>query len=182
MINTCPTCAAADETAAVRKALLDDVRPLDRPTRALLSMPPEPGRTGTAATVLFFLAGLTCLLALRALVFGHGGGSSDPAYQLGYRYGGFFISAVLLCIGLAVRSDRRSHRADTTGQWPHTSEQWFRLQQVWEATWLCRRCHVAFIPAAALRPGLPASAAVPFAHFSQWTSAVAQQESRPGTP
>ncbi|GAB7188487.1 hypothetical protein ATKI12_8318 [Kitasatospora sp. Ki12] len=174
MSPTCPTCAAADETVAVRKALLDSDRPLDPPTRELLSLPPEPGGTTGAAITLFVLAGLLALLGLHTLLSGDGGGSSDPAYRIGYRYGVFLVAAILLGIWLAVQSGHRSRRGDTADQWPRTYEQWQQLQQVWRETWLCRRCRVAFLPAT--------SPAIPLERFPQWTEAVARQGDRPGTP
>ncbi|MFJ6621392.1 hypothetical protein ACIQOW_27940 [Kitasatospora sp. NPDC091335] len=182
MSVTCPTCAAADGTVAVRNALLDSDRPLDPPTRELLSMPSEPGGTTGAAITLFVLAGLFGLLGLRGLFSGDGGGSSDMAYQLGYRYGAFLVAAILLGIGLTVHSDHRSRRGDTAGQWPRTYDQWQKLHRVWRATWLCRRCRAVFLPAAALRPDFAASPAVPVARFPQWAETIARQEDRPGTP
>ncbi|MFG2918486.1 hypothetical protein ACGF0D_37085 [Kitasatospora sp. NPDC048298] len=107
MSTTCPTCAAADETVAVREALLDTDRPLDPPMRELLSMPSEPGGASVAAITLFVLAGLFGLLGLRALLSGDGGGNgdnSDTAYQAGYHYGALLVAAILLGIGLAVHA------------------------------------------------------------------------------
>ncbi|MFI6151828.1 hypothetical protein ACIBCA_03930 [Kitasatospora sp. NPDC051170] len=176
MSATCPTCAAADETAAVRKAVLDADRPLDPPTRELLSMPPEPGRTSAAATVFFVLGGLLCIPGLRALFSDDSGGNSSAAYQFGYHYGGFSIAAVLLGIGYFLHSDHRSHRGEATGQWPHTSEQWHQLELVWREAWLCRRCRVAF-----LRDS-PAPSAIPFAQFREWAAATAQNPSTPMGP
>ncbi|MFF2045929.1 hypothetical protein ACFVVX_36465 [Kitasatospora sp. NPDC058170] len=182
MIATCPTCTAADETVAVRNALLDADRPLDPPTRELLSMPPEPGGTTGAAITLFVLAGLFGLLGLRALFSGDGGGSSDVAYQLGSRYGVLLVALILLGIGLAVHSGHRSRRSDTADQWPRTYEQWQQLHRVRRATWLCRRCLVAFLPAASLHPDFAASSAIPVAQFPQWTATIAQGGDRPGAP
>ncbi|MFF7993302.1 hypothetical protein ACFZDG_26325 [Kitasatospora xanthocidica] len=182
MRPACPTCAAPDETVAVRKALLDADRPLDPPTRELLSLPPAPGGTSGAAITFFILAGLLALLGLHTLLSGDGGGSSDPAYRIGYRYGAFLVAAVLLGIGLAVHSDHRSRRSATADQWPQTHEQWQQLQQVWRETWLCRRCRVAFLPAAPPGPDVAASPAVPLAQFPQWTATLARRAGRPGTP
>ncbi|MFI8454559.1 hypothetical protein [Kitasatospora sp. NPDC085464] len=184
MSTTCPTCAAADDTAAVRNALLDADRPLDPPTRELLSMPPEPGGTTGAAITLFVLAGLVGLLGLRALLSGDDGGSSDAAYRVGYHYGALLVAVVLLGIGLTVHFDHRSRRTSTADRWPQSYEQWQQLHQVWRAAWLCRRCRVAFLPAAAQRPGstapnaasVPSTAsAVPVTQFPQWAAAFARQ-------
>ncbi|MER6298942.1 hypothetical protein ABT247_05120 [Kitasatospora sp. NPDC001539] len=169
---TCPTCASADETVAVRKALLDSDRPLDPPTRELLSMPPEPGGTTGAAITLFVLAALFGLLGLGTLFRGDAG-SSSTAYQVGYHYGALLAAAILLALGFIAHSYHRSRRRnDTATQWPRTYDQWQRLHETWRATWLCRRCRVAFLPAA--------PSAVPVAQFPQWAAAVARQDDGPG--
>ncbi|MEV0537958.1 hypothetical protein [Kitasatospora sp. NPDC050463] len=180
MSATCPTCEAADETVAVHKALQDSDRPLDPPTRELLSMPPEPGGTSGAAITLFILAGLFGLPGLHTLLSGDDGGNSDAAYQVGHRYGTFLVAAILLGIGLAIHSNHRSRRNDTADQWPRTYEQWQQVHRVWRATWLCRRCRVAFLPAASLRPDFAASPTVPVAQFPQWTVVIARQDDRSG--
>ncbi|MGA5821521.1 hypothetical protein ACPC54_27080 [Kitasatospora sp. NPDC094028] len=173
MSATCPTCAAADDTVAVPKALLDTDRPLDPPTRELLEMPPEPKGTSGAATALFALAGTCGLLGLgKLLTGGSDGASPDPAYQFGYRYGALIIAAILLSIGLVVRSEHRDSRGDTADRWPQTYEQWRQLREVWRTTWLCRRCRVAFLPAAS--PGIPLT------QFWQWTAAIARRDEHPG--
>ncbi|MFF4927255.1 hypothetical protein ACFY4B_42420 [Kitasatospora sp. NPDC001261] len=183
MSTTCPTCAAADETVTVRLALLDSDRPLDPPTRELLTMPSEPRGTSGAAVALFVLAGLMGLLGLTTLGSGDkAAGVDDAAYQLGYHYGAFLFAAVLLGIGLAVHFAHRSRRSDAADQWPRTYEQWQQLHQVWRATWLCRRCRVVFLPAASLRPDSAASSAIPAEQFPQWSVAVARQDDRPGAP
>ncbi|MFC9327355.1 hypothetical protein [Kitasatospora sp. NPDC057015] len=182
MSVTCPACAAADETVAVRKALLDSDRPLDPATRQLLSMPSEPGGTTGGAIVAFVLGGLFGLLGLHALFFGDGGGSSDVAYQAGYRYGSLIVAAILLGIGLTVHFDHRSRRSDTADEWPRTYEQWQQLHRTWRESWLCRRCRVAFLPAGSVRPEFAASAAIPVAQFLQWTVTIARQDHRPGAP
>ncbi|MFE4976027.1 hypothetical protein ACFRAR_28465 [Kitasatospora sp. NPDC056651] len=180
---TCPTCAAADETVAVREALLDSERALDPPTRELLSMPSEPRSASGCAIALFVLTGLFGVVGLSALRSDDdGGGSSDAAYQFGHRYGLLLVAAVLLGIGLLVHARHRSRQRAATAQWPRTYEQWQRLHQVWRQTRLCRRCHVAFLPAAALRPDSAASAAIPVAQFPQWTTALARQDEHPGAP
>ncbi|MFJ9691878.1 hypothetical protein [Kitasatospora sp. NPDC101183] len=94
----CPSCGAADEAAAVHRLLLNDQSPLDLPTRALLSLPAQPGRTSGGATVLFLLAGVLGLISLHAFLFDHVGGSA--AYQAGYHFGPIAIAVVLLGIGL----------------------------------------------------------------------------------
>ncbi|MFD8749886.1 hypothetical protein ACFV0O_02685 [Kitasatospora sp. NPDC059577] len=180
MSVSCPTCAATDGTVAVRKALLDADRPLDPQTRELLSMRPEPGKSTGAAITLFVLAGLAGLVGLRTLLSGDDGGSSDTAYRVGYHYGGFLVAAILLGIGLAVHADHRSRRSDTADRWPGTYEQWQQLQQVWRETWLCRRCRVVFLPAGSLRPGFPASPAIPVTRFPEWTESVARQDDHSG--
>ncbi|MFG2908676.1 hypothetical protein ACGF13_26855 [Kitasatospora sp. NPDC048286] len=190
MSTTCPTCAAADETVAVREALLDTDRPLDPPTRELLSMPSEPGGASVAAITLFVLAGLFGLLGLRALLSGDGDGngdSSDTAYQAGYHYGALLVAAILLGIGLAVHARYRKRRSGAAEQWPRTYDQWQRLHRVWRATWLCRRCRAVFLPAASLRPDSAASPsaaspAVPVAQFRQWAATVARQDDHSGAP
>ncbi|MFF2549300.1 hypothetical protein ACFVUY_43000 [Kitasatospora sp. NPDC058063] len=182
MSTTCPTCAAADETAVVREALLDSDRLLDPPTRDLLAMPPEPGGTAGAAITLFILAGLVGLLGLRPLLSGDDAGEvDDAAYQLGYHYGAFVLAAILLGIGLAVHFGHR-RRSGTADQWPRTYQQWQQLHRVWRATWLCRRCRVVFLPAASLGPDSAGSSAVPAERFPQWSVAVARQDDRPGAP
>ncbi|MEV7189489.1 hypothetical protein [Kitasatospora sp. NPDC093102] len=184
MTVTCPTCAAADETITVRKALLDPDHPFDPPTQELLSMPPEPRGTAGAAITLFVLAGLFGLMGLPTLFTDAdgGGGSSDAAYQAGYHYGASLIAAILLGIGLIVHSHHRRRRSETANQWPQTYDQWQQLHRVWRATWLCRRCRVAFLPAASLRPDFAASSAIPVTQFPQWTLTIARQDDDPGAP
>ncbi|MEU1290099.1 hypothetical protein [Kitasatospora sp. NPDC005856] len=190
MSPSCPTCAAADETVTVREALLDTDRPLDPPTRELLSMPSEPRSASGAAITLFVLAGLFGLLGLRALLSDDGdggGGGSDAAYQAGHHYGALLVAAILLGVGLAVHARHRSRRSASAEQWPRTYDQWQRLHRVWRATWLCRRCRAVFLPAASLRPGsaaspAAASPAVPVAQFPQWAATVARQDDHPGAP
>ncbi|MFJ2864008.1 hypothetical protein [Kitasatospora sp. NPDC087314] len=180
---TCPTCAAADDTAAVQDALLDADRPLDPPTRELLAVPPERGATTGVAVTFFVLAGFFGLLGLRTLLPRDDGGSSEAAYRVGYHYGALLVAAVLLGIGLTVHSDHRSRRRDTADQWPHDHGQWQKLQRVWRETWLCRHCRVAFLPAAAVRPEAAAASCVPITQFPQWTAALARQGAgRPGPP
>ncbi|MFJ8627489.1 hypothetical protein ACIRD3_32270 [Kitasatospora sp. NPDC093550] len=182
MSVTCPTCAAADETVVVGKALLDSDRPLDPTTRELLSMPPEPGGSTGAAITLLVLAGLFGLLGVRALFSDDDGGSSDAAYRFGYHYGPLLVAVILLGIGLTLHTDHRSRRTGPADQWPHTVEQWQQLQRVWRETWLCRSCRVAFLPAASLRPDSSPSPAVPLPQFPQWVVTVASQNNRPATP
>ncbi|MFD4656103.1 hypothetical protein ACFWP2_10800 [Kitasatospora sp. NPDC058444] len=190
MSATCPTCAAADETVTVREALQDTDRPLDPPTRELLSMPSEPRGASGAAITLFVLAGLLGLLGLRALLSGEseeGGGSSDAAYQAGHQYGALAIALILLGIGLAVHARHRRRRSAAADQWPRTYDQWQQLHRVWRATWLCRRCRAVFLPAASPHPDsavAPSAVtpAVPVAHFPQWAATVARQGDHPGAP
>ncbi|WP_369185774.1 hypothetical protein [Streptomyces sp. Y1] len=171
MIATCPTCATADEAVAVPEALSDTDRPLDPPTRELLEMLPEPRRTSGGAVTLFVLAGICGVRGLFGLG-SYGGRSPDPWYQFGYQFGPFVFAAVLLSIGLVLQSNHREKHRHTAGRWPQTYEQWQQLREVWRATWLCRRCQVAFLPAAS--PGIP------LAQFWPWTVAVARRGERPG--
>ncbi|MFF4381774.1 hypothetical protein [Kitasatospora sp. NPDC001547] len=182
MSVTCPTCTSTDETVAVRQALLDTDRPLDPPTRALLSMPPEPGGTSGVAIALFVLAAVFGLLGLNTLRSDDSGGSPDAAYQAGYHYGAFVLGAVLLGIGLTVHANHRRRRGDTADQWPRSYDQWQRLHQVWRASWLCRRCQVAFLPEAPPRPDSAAPPVTALARFPEWTVTVARQGDGPGAP
>ncbi|MET8542534.1 hypothetical protein ABZW03_18035 [Kitasatospora sp. NPDC004799] len=145
-------------------------------------MPPEPRTASGAAITFFVLAVLFGVLGLGSLNSDDDGRITDTAYRLGYDYGSFVLSAILLGIGLAVHARHRSRRSATADRWPRTYDQWQQLHQVWRATWLCRRCRVTFLPAAALRPDSDASPAIPVPRFLPWAADTAQQDHRPGTP
>ncbi|MFI2607580.1 hypothetical protein [Kitasatospora sp. NPDC018619] len=182
MSTTCPTCAAPDETVVVRTAVLDSDRPLDPPTRELLTLPPEPRRASGCAIALFVLAAFFGLVGVTALQGGGETDVTDTAYRFGRQYGALVTAAALLGIGLCVHVVQRNRRRAGADAWPQTYEQWQRLHQVWRAALLCRRCRVVFLPAAALRPDAPASPAVPVAHFPHWAEGVARQGEGAGTP
>ncbi|MEU6235148.1 hypothetical protein [Kitasatospora sp. NPDC047058] len=188
MRATCPQCATPDESVPVPQALTDPGRPLDEPLRALLAPPPEPppiriGVSGSAVT-LFSLAGGFCLLGVLTQLTSHEDldGFSD-AYRLGYRLGPYIIPALLLVTGLIVQvvSRRsRTRKADSrrAEQWAY----WKRYHQVWQAGWLCRRCGVAFFPAAAVHADQPASPPVAVDRFAGWVAAAATAAPAAGGP
>ncbi|MEU6239119.1 hypothetical protein [Kitasatospora sp. NPDC047058] len=182
MNATCPQCAEADQTVAVPRALTDADRPLDQPTRALLSAPSEPAGTSGAAITLFILAGLLALLGLRGLLSHDDRAGSDAAYQAGYNLGPFLFATILLTIGFVVHAVSRRRRLRTAGPQRQPREQYQQLRRLWRAAWLCHRCQVAFLPAASIQPGFPDSPPIPVAQFPQWLAATAERTVGTGTP
>ncbi|MFC5890965.1 hypothetical protein ACFP0N_39040 [Kitasatospora aburaviensis] len=172
----CPQCTASDESATVAQSLVDIDRPLDEATRALLSSPPEPPGMSGAAIALFCLAGLFALGGVRGLLVDNGG-SSDAAYQAGRTLGPFLFAAILAGAALAANAvTRRRRRAAQQGRAAApTRAQWEQHRRVWRAAWLCRRCQVAFFPAASLRPDFPASPAIPVEQFPLWVVTTAER-------
>ncbi|MFD0273528.1 hypothetical protein ACFVHB_06360 [Kitasatospora sp. NPDC127111] len=164
------------------RALTDIDRPLDEPTRALLSPPPEPAGMSGAAITLFILAGLLGLLGLRGLLSNTGRAGSDAAYQAGYALGPFLLAAILLAAGFIVHTASRRRRLRTAAPHPQQREQWQRLRQVWRAAWLCRRCQVAFLPSGSIRPDSPASPPIPLTEFPHWMATTAERSNGAGLP
>ncbi|WP_395298297.1 hypothetical protein ACF9IK_36190 [Kitasatospora hibisci] len=173
----CPQCAASDESATVAQSLVDIDRPLDEATRALLSSPPEPAGMSGAAIALFCLAGLLAVSGVRGLLTDDDGSSSDVSYRLGYTLGPFLVAAILVGVALAVNAvAQRRRRAARRGQGAApTRAQWEQHRRVWRAAWLCRRCQVAFFPAATVRPDFPASPAIPVDQFPLWVATTAER-------
>ncbi|MFJ3794195.1 hypothetical protein [Kitasatospora sp. NPDC090091] len=164
------------------QSLVDIDRPLDEATRALLSSPPEPAGMSGAAIALFCVAGLFALGGVRGLL-ADDGGSSDNAYQAGRAVGPFFFTAILVGVALAVNAvAQRRRRAAQQGQAAPTRAQWEQHRRVWRAAWLCRRCQVAFFPAASLRPDFPASPAIPVEQFPLWVATTAERAFGPTAP
>ncbi|MFF2352336.1 hypothetical protein ACFVVL_21440 [Kitasatospora sp. NPDC058115] len=175
MSATCPQCSASDCTVAVPQALAPGAQPpLDEPSRARLAPPPAPQqapyRMGGTAISFFVLAGVFTLGSVVSLITESGADEGyDAAYQLGRDMGRFLVPVLFLCVALASHTvARRRHLRDAARPNPMQQTLWQRRHQVWQAAWFCHRCHVAFFPAAVLRPDFPASPPIPLDQFPLW--------------
>ncbi|MGV9268277.1 hypothetical protein ACWDRR_26840 [Kitasatospora sp. NPDC003701] len=181
MSAPCPQCAAPDQSVAVSQALADTTRPLAGPTRALLAPPPGPrpaeeGLSGAAISLsvlaaVFGLLGILSLVRNRTDLAGY-----DPAYRVGYLVGPFVLPLFLLAIAAIVEVVKRSRRPAAPAAASPEEEARRQLHtRVWQAGWLCRRCQVAFFPEASIRPGFPASPAIPVEQFPLWVMTAAER-------
>ncbi|MFE2724222.1 hypothetical protein [Kitasatospora sp. NPDC059327] len=181
MSATCPQCATPDRSVPVSHALGDTAQPLDEPLRALLSPPPEPPPAGEglsgAAIALSVLAAVFCLLGVLSLVRNREElAGYDPAYRTGYLMGPFVLPLILLAIAAIVEVVKRNRRPRVSGA--GSPEEVARRKQhllVWQAGWLCRRCRVAYFPEESIRPGFPASPAIPPEQFPFWVMTAAER-------
>ncbi|WP_285737200.1 hypothetical protein [Kitasatospora phosalacinea] len=168
MAAVCPSCSLADRTVPVPTALQDHDAPLDRSARRLLGVPPEPARGSRVSTLLLLLAVLSALQTLRGLVMLVRAGSAA-----GLREVVFVVVAGAVAVGsywassaLRRAGDRKAdRRRAAAGDWPVSYEQWTLVHQAWRASWLCRACRSAFLPAGALGADFPASGPLSFEHF-----------------
>ncbi|WP_406193127.1 hypothetical protein OH807_02195 [Kitasatospora sp. NBC_01560] len=127
------------------------------------------------------MAGLFVLLGVRALSSGDDGDPADTAYRAGYSLGPFLLAVLLLAAaGAAQFLARRRRRLTAERQLPAQRELWQRRRQVWQAAWLCRRCRVAFLPAASVGPDVPASSPVAPEEFPLLVTATADRAFGPG--
>ncbi|MFF2816083.1 hypothetical protein ACFVT9_11240 [Kitasatospora cineracea] len=174
MAATCPACALADLTVPVPAALRDRWTRLDRPTRKLLDVPDEPVARSRTSTVLLLLTALSALSTLDALALLVRSEAGGPAHGLLSLLSRAAVTAALYRASTALRraADRRHQAA---GTWPATYQQWRPVRALWQATWLCRGCRAAFLPADPLRPDSPASPPLSFEHFRTWLTETARQ-------
>lgn len=182
MSATCPQCAAPDQSVAVSQALADTTQPLAAPIRALLSPPPAPqpaeeGGLSGAAISLSALAAILGVLGVLSLVRDRADlAGYDPAYRVGYLAGPFVLPLFLLGIAAIVEVVKRSRRrAAPASSSPEETARRQLHARVWQAGWLCRRCQVAFFPEASIRPGFPASPAIPVEQFPLWVMTAAER-------
>jgi uncharacterized membrane protein len=145
---------------------------------------PAPVEESAGAIVLFVLAAVFCLIGVLTLFRKDEDlDGANAAYRLGYHLGAFVLPALLLVIGLIVRvvSRKRRRRSAERG----LSEQqahWQRHLRVWQAAWLCQHCQVAYFPEASIRPGFPASPAIPVEQFPLWVMTAAERAFGPIPP
>ncbi|MBP0454811.1 hypothetical protein J5Y04_35620 [Kitasatospora sp. RG8] len=162
-------------------ALADTAGPLDEAARSLLSPPPAPGpaavkRSG-AATVIYAAAGLFAVVGLMGMATGgQDVEGADPGYSAGYYLGAVAVPVLAALVGLVVQLATKQRRV-RTAEAGVTAQRaaWERRHKVWQAAWLCRRCRVGFFPEGAIRPDVPASAAVPVTELPMWVTTTAER-------
>ncbi|MFI8082076.1 hypothetical protein ACIF6L_14970 [Kitasatospora sp. NPDC086009] len=178
MSATCPQCEASDRSVPVSRALADTTEPLEEPVRALLAPPPEPKPARelsggaialSALAAIFAVVGILSLVRDREDLSGY-----DAAYRAGYLAGPFILPLILLGAAAIVELVARSRRRPGSGS-PEEEAHRQPHARVWQAGWLCRRCRVAFFPEASIRPGFPASPAIPLEQFPHWVMTAAER-------
>ncbi|MFC8721255.1 hypothetical protein [Kitasatospora sp. NPDC057198] len=179
MAAVCPSCSLADRTVPVPAALRDRDAPLDRSTRRLLEVPPEPVGGSGLSTLLLLLAAFSSLWTLNDLVrLARSGSAATPGGLVAVlAAAAVTVAAYRASAALRRRADRRQAAA---GGWPATREQWRPVHRAWRAAWLCRGCRAAFLPAGALGPGFPTSGPLSFEHFRDWLTGTARRAERTG--
>ncbi|MFE6866757.1 hypothetical protein ACFVFS_09380 [Kitasatospora sp. NPDC057692] len=176
MSATCPQCSAPDQSVAVPHALAPTAQPpLDEAARAQLVPPPapQPGRLRlNGGTITFYaLTGVLTLLAVLSLFGNHDADldGAEPAYVAGYLIGPFLFPLLFLLIAVVLHAvSRKGQHRRLAETLPAQQALWQRHHFVWQSAWLCRRCRVAFFPAAALRPDVAASPPIPLDQFPLW--------------
>ncbi|MER7705569.1 hypothetical protein ABTX81_22090 [Kitasatospora sp. NPDC097605] len=175
MSATCPQCSASDCTVTVPYALAATTHPpLDEPTRARLAPPPPPApgpHKSTVATVFYALAGVFITLSVLPLARALREDLADAGAVevIAVFLGALTLPGSLLTVGLIARAvSRRRHERAFADDYAVMNASWQRHQHVWQASWFCRRCHVAFFPDAVLRPDFLASPPIPLDQFPLW--------------
>ncbi|MDQ0306693.1 hypothetical protein J2S46_001249 [Kitasatospora herbaricolor] len=161
--------------------LTDVAHPLGEPERGLL-LPPPPAAPvavarSTPAVVLHTVAGVITVLWLMNVAKGVPDPEvADASYRLGYLVGPLILSVPLALIGLVVQVATRRRRvraAEDATRARHAVQE--RRHQVWQASWLCRRCRVAFFPKGSVSPDHPASPAIAVAQLPMWVTTTAER-------
>ncbi|MFF8771518.1 hypothetical protein [Kitasatospora sp. NPDC015120] len=138
-----------------------------------LAPPPAPRlaapRNGCAITAMFGLAVGALFLATIVSISTSGQENSgrDALILLAVLATPFLLTAVGLLIGRA-RFRRRARREFEAYAAVHPS-----LVSAWQSSYLCQRCHVAFLPAGALGLDLGSTAVVPVPRFPDLVAFVA---------
>lgn len=108
---------------------------------------------------------LACLLTLPLLASGQSdAGRNALIFSSVTGLPFVLVAATLFVHRLRTQQRNKQHFRQYSAMYPS-------LSAVWNAAFLCQRCHLAFIPAGALGPGEPAAAPVP--HFQHMVSSLA---------
>jgi hypothetical protein len=110
---------------------------------------------------------LSCLLTLPLLASDQAGaGRNAMVFWFATGLPFVLVAAILLVHRIRTQQRNKQHFRQYSAIYPS-------LSTIWNATFLCQRCHLGFVPAGALGRGEPAAAAVP--HFQQMVSSLASE-------